>query len=143
MLTMATTNTGTPPMLLPLPRLAERAGGPRGATRSAPVEDAGAGRRSGAERSDPDSPSLPFSGFSLLALVLAGVGSIAAGRRLEEAIAAAAPEPAAAQSEPAAPPAPAGALTPTHPVQPRASRAPIYAAAALFAVAAVAASRSR
>ena len=126
-LVLAATTTDSAPLLIPLPELTDRAGS--AATRSAPVERVE--RRDGG-RAERDEPSLPFTGFSLLALALSGIASITAGRRLGEAI-------AEVEAEPPTTPE----LTVVEPVRQRRSRAPLYAGAAVVAFAAVAAARSR
>jgi hypothetical protein len=152
---LAATNTGTPPMLLPLPQLSQSAGGPGAYPRSAPAEGGRTARVERLQRSD--SPSLPFSGFSVLALVLAGIASITAGRRLSEAVAVAdgaTDEPGAAARRAAEPLVAEPLRRQADPLRLQAerqaagparshNRAPLYVGAALFAVAAVTAARSR
>ena len=77
-----------------------------------------------------EEPSLPFSGFSVLALVLAGAAATAAGRRLQLATA---PAVSPVPPEPVKPP-PAGQ-------QPRAAAGPrpLYLGVALLGLAALAA----
>jgi hypothetical protein len=133
---LAATNTATPPMLLPLPELAESRGGAPADTKSAAIEPRESAR--GDERSD--KPGLPFTGFSLLALALAGIASITAGRRLQSASAPRAFEPPDPEPVLAVAPAPAVAASVR---RPRREHTAIFAAAGLVALAAFAAARSR
>jgi hypothetical protein len=108
------------PQLVPLDQLA----GAESA--SAPVESPA--KRRGAAT---DEPSLPFTGFSLLALVLSGVAATAAGRRLQIAAEPPREVPAAPIAEPLR----------AVPAKAAPSRRPVYVGLAL-ALAALAVSRA-
>ena len=92
-------------------------------------------------------PSLPFSGFSLLALVLSGMAAVTSGRRLHELTAEPAPSPRVAEPAPpepllpALPPAPSYLYRP--PRREQAHRTAIAIGAAAFAVTALAVARAR
>ncbi|HEX8648530.1 MAG TPA: hypothetical protein VF715_16675 [Thermoleophilaceae bacterium] len=112
--------------------------------RSEPPGAGAADRREDAqvERDARDRPSLPFSGFSLLALVLSGVAATSAGRRLQVATdgpADAAADPDAASPLRAPTAEPARAQAPAHAT----NRRPLLLAAGLLAVAALATARAR
>jgi hypothetical protein len=115
---------GESPTLMPLPELAERNGradtpapSPRG-------------------EADPK-PSVPFTGFSVLALVLSALAALAGGTRLHAATAAGPPAPVELAPVLAPVLAPAVATPPA-----RRHRAPLYVGVALLGLAAVAAART-
>jgi hypothetical protein len=119
------------PPLTPIPQLTEQRAEPGPGRPAAAIVERPRPRRE---------PSLPFSGFSLLALVLSGAAAIATGRRLHE-LTAPAPLPQ---------PPPRAATVPDRPstrwsghAGGRESRAAAYAGAALIGLAVLAVARGR
>jgi len=129
--TMDLADPATAPLLLPVPELADNA---EADTRSASVP--GRNSRASGSGSSEKEPSLPFTGFSLLALALSGLAAVTGGRRLQVATAA---DPALPD-----PPSPEPIFERALPVlaaAPDRRRRQVYVGVALVAVAALAASR--
>jgi hypothetical protein len=129
------TRAGEPPLLMPIDELSSGPGADGGGGPERPRATARTRREA-----KQAGPSLPFSGFSVLALLVTGLAATSAGGRLRLVAEPPRPEPAADDypEEPAAlrPPAPSPAAV-------RPGRRPLYVAIAALGIAGVAVAAAR